>query len=1092
MPKRTDIKKILIIGAGPIIIGQACEFDYSGTQACKALKEEGYEVVLVNSNPATIMTDPEFADKTYVEPINAEVLKKIIAKERPDAILPTMGGQTSLNVAVELAKSGVLDEFGVELIGAKLPAIELAEDRALFKDLMAKLGLNTPSSSTVSSLLEAHEVAKEIGFPLILRPAFTLGGYGGGIAYTYDELDEIVAKGLTASPTRQVLVEKSLLGWKEIEFEVMRDLKDNVVIICAIENFDPMGVHTGDSITVAPTQTLTDKEFQILRNASIDVIRGVGVETGGSNIQFAMDPETSDFIVIEMNPRVSRSSALASKATGFPIAKIAAKLSVGYSLDEIPNDITRSTMASFEPTLDYVVTKIPKFAFEKFPGVKDELGTQMKAVGETMSLARSFKESFQKALRSIEAKDSYGFINPSLLKKDLSDRKRASLAKETRKAIATPSSKRVYQLFDAFYLGLTLDEIYSLTKIDKWFLRHLEQLVEKTLEIQRIRSIGEFSPEYMREIKEFGFSDRQIGEITGIDEFEIARFRGFNHINSVYKTVDTCAGEFEAYTPYHYSSYDEEDEIVPVEGEQIMILGGGPNRIGQGIEFDYCCVHAAQALSDAGYKTIMVNNNPETVSTDFDTSDKLYFEPITVEDVMSIWQREEKLGNKMAGAIVQFGGQTPLNIAAELKKRGVKIIGTQPEAIHLAEDRDEFGALVKKLNLRQTRNAIANSAEETKKLVEEIGYPVVLRPSYVLGGRGMEIAYNESELDTWIEQVILEDAQFPVLIDKFLDEALEVDVDAISDGEDVVIAGIMEHVEYAGVHSGDSASVYPSQTLSRHIREQIAYATTELAKNLHVIGLMNIQFAVKDEHLYILEVNPRASRTVPFISKATGIPWAKLASLIMTGKTIAELKVHDLIKNIPQDQVSVKEAVFSFNKFEGTPIFLGPEMKSTGEVMGVSNSFYMAFAKAQMGALLKLPTKGKVFMSYSDKDKQHSLEIAQNLVDAGYEIVATSGTANYLEQMGIPLQRVYKINEARPTIADLLKNGEIVLIFNVPSGKVAFADSKVIAKIALSNNIPVITTVTGTQVMVKALAALKNNSLEVKSLQEYLNCVPAA
>ena len=1086
MPKRTDIKKILIIGAGPIIIGQACEFDYSGTQACKALKEEGYEVVLVNSNPATIMTDPDFADKTYIEPINHECLSKIIKKEKPDAILPTMGGQTSLNAAVELAKSGILDEYNVELIGAKLEAIELAEDRALFKDLMDRLELNTPSSQTVNSISEAHEVAKEIGFPLILRPAFTLGGYGGGIAYNYDELDEIIAKGLAASPNRQVLVEKSLLGWKEIEFEVMRDLKDNVVIICAIENFDPMGIHTGDSITVAPTQTLTDKEFQMLRDASIKVIRGVGVETGGSNIQFALDPETGDFIVIEMNPRVSRSSALASKATGFPIAKIAAKLAIGYTLDEIPNDITKTTMASFEPSLDYIVTKVPKFAFEKFPGVKDKLGTQMKSVGETMSIARSFKESFQKALRSIEAKDSFGFINPSLLRKELSDRKRTSLAREIRKVISTPSSKRVYQLFDAFYLGLSLDEVHNLSKIDKWFLKHLEQLVAKTLEIKENTSIGEFTVEFMREIKELGFSDRQISAITGIHEHEIVKFRELNSIQAIFKTIDTCAGEFESYTPYHYSSYDMEDEISPQNGEQIMIIGGGPNRIGQGIEFDYCCVHAAQALSEAGFKTIMVNNNPETVSTDFDTSDKLYFEPVTAEDVMSIWKREESIGNKMYGAIVQFGGQTPLNIAEELKLRGIKIIGTQPESIALAEYRDKFGELVKRLGLKQTRNAIARSIEETKKITDELGYPVVLRPSYVLGGRGMEIAYSEAELDAWIEQTILEDSQFPILIDKFLDEALEVDVDAISDTKDVVIAGIMEHIEYAGVHSGDSASVYPSQTLSKEILTQIREATDKLAKNLNVIGLMNIQFAVKDNELYILEVNPRASRSVPFISKATGIPWAKLASLIMAGKSIEELKVKEMLKDIPQNQVSVKEAVFSFNKFEGTPIFLGPEMKSTGEVMGVSDSFYMAFAKAQMGALLKLPQSGKVFMSYSDKDKQYSLEVAKDLVKYGYEIVATSGTANYLEQMNIPIQRVYKINEARPTIADLLKNREIVLIFNVPSGKVAFEDSQVITKIALSNNIPVITTATATQIMVKALGALKNHSLEVKSLQEYL------
>jgi carbamoyl-phosphate synthase large subunit len=1087
MPKRTDIKKILIIGAGPIIIGQACEFDYSGTQACKALKEEGFEIVLVNSNPATIMTDPEFAHKTYIEPITFECLEKIIERERPCAILPTMGGQTSLNAAVELAEKGVLEKYNVELIGAKLEAIKLAEDRALFKNLMTSLGLKSAASETVTTIKEAHDVAKIIGFPLILRPAFTLGGYGGGIAYNLGELDEMVAKGLAASPVRQILVEKSLLGWKEIEFEVMRDLKDNVVIICAIENFDPMGVHTGDSITVAPTQTLTDKEFQSLRDASIKVIRGVGVETGGSNVQFAMNPENGEFIVIEMNPRVSRSSALASKATGFPIAKIAAKLAVGYTLDEIPNDITKTTMASFEPTLDYVITKIPKFAFEKFPGVKDELGTQMKSVGETMGVARTFKESFQKALRSIEAKDSSGFINPRLLKKDISEAKKATLLSEVRKQIVVPNSKRVYQLFDALYLGLAIEEIYSLTKIDRWFLKHLEQIVLKTKELEKKNNLSEFTVEYLKEIKEWGFSDKQISTITGIDEQDFASHRLDRGVKAVFKTIDTCAGEFESYTPYHYSSYDEEDEITQMSGEQVMIIGGGPNRIGQGIEFDYCCVHASHQLRSVGYRTIMVNNNPETVSTDFDTSDKLYFEPITVEDVLSVWNREEALGNKMLGAIVQFGGQTPLNISAELKKRGVRIIGTQPEQIHLAEDRDRFGELVNQLGLRQTRNAIAYTVESAKDFAAQLGYPVVLRPSYVLGGRGMEIAYSEEEFDAWVKQTILEDTQFPILIDKFLDEALEVDVDAISDGKEVVIAGIMEHVEYAGVHSGDSASVYPSQTLSENILEQIKDATEKLALAINVIGLLNIQFAVKEEELYILELNPRASRTVPFISKATGIPWAKLASMLMVGKTISELGVHDLVKRIPQDQVSVKEAVFSFNKFDGTSIFLGPEMKSTGEVMGVSNSFNMAFLKAQMGALLTLPTSGKVFISFNDKDKHHLEEIARDLLSMGYEIVATSGTANYLEQIGIPLQRVYKVNEARPTIVDLLKNGEITMIFNAPSGKVAFEDSQIISKIALANNIPAITTVSAVQVLVKALGALKNQELEVRSLQEYLN-----
>ena len=1096
MPKRNDISKILIIGAGPIIIGQACEFDYSGTQACKALKEEGYEVVLVNSNPATIMTDPEFADKTYIEPISADFLEKIILKEKPQAILPTMGGQTSLNVAVELAKSGFLDKHGVELIGAKLDAIEVAEDRKLFKDLMDKLELDTPKSQTVNSINEAHVIAKEIGFPLILRPAFTLGGYGGGVVYNFDELDALVAKGLTASPTRQVLVEKSLIGWKEIEFEVMRDLKDNVVIICAIENFDPMGVHTGDSITVAPTQTLTDKQFQKLRDASIAVIRGVGVETGGSNIQFAINPENDDFIVIEMNPRVSRSSALASKATGFPIAKIAAKLSVGYSLDEIPNDITQKTMASFEPTLDYVVTKIPKFAFEKFPGVEDKLGTQMKSVGETMSVARTFKESFQKALRSIEKKDSYGFINVELLKsKPKPDSINAKL-QQLRQDIAKASSERVYLLFDALYLGMSIDEIYDITKIDRWFLKHLEQIVESSKNLEQYKFLDKETNDNNKEqslsapklkiFKELGFSDRQISTITGIPELELSSFRKEHSIEPIFKTIDTCAGEFESYTPYHYSSYDEEDEITPIDGKVVMILGGGPNRIGQGIEFDYCCVHASQALQAEGYKTIMVNNNPETVSTDFDTSDKLYFEPITVEDVLAIWNREKELGNDLIGAIVQFGGQTPLNIASSLKDLGVNIIGTQPEQIHQAEDRDEFGAICKRLNLKQTQNAIAHNTQETRELASKLGYPLVLRPSYVLGGRGMEIAYSDEELEAWMRQNILEDEQFPILIDKFLDRALEVDVDAISDGQEVVIAGIMEHVEYAGVHSGDSASVYPSQTISEKLLAEIKSATEKLALDLGVIGLLNIQFAIKDETLYILELNPRASRTVPFISKATGIPWAKLASLIMVGKSIKELAVRDMLKDIPQKQISVKEAVFSFNKFDDTSIFLGPEMKSTGEVMGVSNNFNLSFAKASVGANLNLPKSGKVFMSFNDVDKHYSLEIAQDLVKLGFEIVATTGTAQYLEQNDIPLQRVYKVNEARPTIVDLLKNGEITLIFNVPADKVAYEDSQVISKIALANNIPVITTATAARIMVKGLEALKNETIEVQSLQEYL------
>lgn len=1116
MPKRQDLKKILIIGAGPIIIGQACEFDYSGTQACKALKEEGYEVILVNSNPATIMTDPEFADKTYIEPITLDYVRKIIERERPDAILPTMGGQTSLNTAVALAKDGTLDKYNVELIGAKLNAIEVAEDREKFKNLMETIGLKTPQSRIAHNLQEGHQIADLIGFPLIIRPAFTLGGYGGGIAYNIEELDNILVKGLNASPVRQVLVEQSVIGWKEIEFEVMRDLKDNVVIICTIENFDPMGVHTGDSITIAPTQTLTDKEFQALRDASKKIIRAVGVETGGSNIQYALNPDNGEILVIEMNPRVSRSSALASKATGFPIAKIAAKLAVGYTLDEIPNDITKKTMASFEPSIDYVVTKIPRFAFEKFPETKDILGTQMKSVGETMAVGRTFQESFQKALRGLESKGPIGFYNKefmnSLQSKKFNSTELLQLREKTKREISSPSSQRVYKLFSALYLGLSVNEIYELTKIDKWFLSQLSQIVELSKNLQET-VIHEFSllqasgsldkistekfleivlsPERLLELKKRGFSDKQISLLLNtcvkVSKKQIRKLREKYNIRPIYKTIDTCAGEFESFTPYHYSSYDQEDEIQPTNKEKVFILGGGPNRIGQGIEFDYCCVQASQALREAGYETVMINNNPETVSTDFDISDRLYFEPITVEDVLEIWNKEKSLGSKLKGVIVHMGGQTPLNICRSLEAEGVTIIGTQPDQIDLAEDRDSFGKLLKELNLKQTSNAIANSYEETQKLCNEIGYPVVLRPSYVLGGRGMDIVYNDKEVSAWLQRTMLESEQFPVLIDKFLDEATEIDVDAIADGQECVIAGIMEHIEYAGIHSGDSACVYPPQNLSSEIIDKINNATQSLAKALQVKGLMNIQFAVKHGELYILEVNPRASRSVPFISKATGISWAKLASLIMTGKSIQELRVHELVRNIPRDQVSVKEAVFSFNKFDGSSIFLGPEMKSTGEVMGISNNFAMAFAKAQIGASLNLPKQGKIFISFNDKDKKSAVDIAKDLIELGYTIVATSGTAQFLKQSGIELEETLKVNEGRPNITDLLKNDEIQLILNVPAGKDAYEDSQIITKIAQTKNIPVITTVTGSSATVKALASLKQEELDVKSIQEYLN-----
>lgn len=1120
MPKRNDLRKILIIGAGPIIIGQACEFDYSGTQACKALKEEGFEVILVNSNPATIMTDPFSkkisADQIYIEPITPECVTKIIEKERPDAILPTMGGQTSLNIAVNLAKNGVLEKHKVELIGAKLTAIEVAEDREKFKNLMQDIGIKTPKSEIATSIVDGHKIAQEIGFPLIIRPAFTLGGYGGGIAYNLEELDNILVKGLNASPVGQVLVEQSVLGWKEIEFEVMRDLNDNVVIICSIENLDPMGVHTGDSITVAPVQTLTDKEFQELREASKKIIRAVGVETGGSNIQFAINPENGEIIVIEMNPRVSRSSALASKATGFPIAKIAAKLAVGYTLDEIRNDITKKTMASFEPSIDYVVTKIPRFAFEKFPETPNELNTQMKSVGETMAIGRTFKESFQKALRGLESKGPTGFINREFMQKlqdeRISEEDFIELKEKIRKEIARPSSERIYKIFNALYLGLSLEDVFNATRIDRWFLAHLLEIVDETKKLQEdvikeykvLEAAGAedqiskekftekvLNKERLLKLKKMGFSDKQISIIINIGikttKKQIYSIREKLGIIPVFKTIDTCAGEFESFTPYHYSSYDEEDEIQESNKEKVFILGGGPNRIGQGIEFDYCCVHATQALREAGYETIMINNNPETVSTDFDVSDRLYFEPITVEDVLEIWNKEKSKSGTLKGIIVQLGGQTPLNICKALEAHGVQIIGTSPEKIDLAEDRDNFGKLLKNLDLKQTSNAIANSFEDTSKKCNEIGYPVVLRPSYVLGGRGMEIVYNDKEVNDWLNRTMLEDGQFPVQIDKFLDQAIEVDVDAISDSKDCVIAGIMEHVEYAGVHSGDSACVYPPQNLSKIIIEKIKSATKYLSKALEVKGLMNIQFAVKDEELYILEVNPRASRSVPFISKATGIAWAKIAALIMVGKSIKELKVEEMLKDIPQGQISVKEAVFSFNKFDGSSIFLGPEMKSTGEVMGISDNFAMAFAKAQIAGNLDLPKEGKVFISFNDKDKEAALDIAKDLIHLGYKIIATSGTANFLENENVEIERTLKVKEGRPNITDSLKNGEVSLILNVPSGKEAYEDSQIITKIAQAKNIPVITTVTGSTATVKALESLQKEELKVRSLQDYLN-----
>ncbi len=1102
MPKRTDIKKILIVGAGPIIIGQACEFDYSGTQACKALKEEGYEVILVNSNPATIMTDPGFADKTYIEPITPDYVRKIIEKEKPDALLPTMGGQTSLNIAVALSKDGTLKKNKVELIGAKLDAIELAEDREKFKNLIAELDLSTPPSGIANNKEQGLKIGTEIGLPLILRPAFTMGGTGGGVATSQKEFEEILERGLQASPSSQVLIEKSVSGWKEFEMEVMRDLSDNVVIICSIENFDPMGVHTGDSITVAPIQTLTDKEYQALRDASIRIIRAVGVESGGCNIQFASCPETGKLIVIEMNPRVSRSSALASKATGFPIAKIAAKLAVGYTLDEVPNDITKSTMASFEPSIDYVVTKIPRFAFEKFPGADDTLNTQMKSVGETMAIGRTFKESFQKAMRSLETGYT-GFLHNKTVE-DIKFTKKDELLNKIKSELKRPNPKRLMQLFDAFYFGVSVDKAFELSKIDPWFLTHLKQITERSLELMELRkrnlNIDDLANEDFRELKKMGFGDKQLSLILDSSEEKIRNARTKIGLRAIYKTIDTCAGEFASYTPYHYSSYDEEDEVEDSEKEKIIIIGGGPNRIGQGIEFDYCCVHAALALKEAGFESIMINNNPETVSTDYDTSSRLYFEPITREDVLSIWRRESQNGKAPLGVIIQLGGQTPLNIAKDLEENGVKILGTSPEAIDLAEDRERFGALINKLNLQQSPSGIAFTTNEAIKVANEIKYPVVVRPSYVLGGRGMEIVYNDDELKPWVDEIIRNEAldnsrdlisslksnearsKNPILIDKFLENAIEIDVDAICDKKETIIAGIMEHIEYAGIHSGDSACVLPAQSLSKTTISKIEDATKELAKALNVHGLMNIQFAVKDEKLYILEVNPRGSRTVPFVSKATGIPWAKIASLVIAGKTLKELGITET--KIPK-QISVKEAVFSFNKFIETNIFLGPEMKSTGEVMGSSDNFASAFAKAQIGASFNMPESGTAFLSVGDKEKEFIKPIAKNLEKLGFKISATEGTAKLLNDIGIKSSTVGKISEqSAGTVIDAMKNNDVHIVINIPEGRNPIQDHIKIGQTAISLKIPIITTITGAKATIMAIEALQNSEIDVKSLQE--------
>jgi carbamoyl-phosphate synthase large subunit len=1065
MPKRTDIKKILIIGSGPIIIGQACEFDYSGAQACKALREEGYEIILVNSNPATIMTDPGLADRTYIEPLVPEIVGKIIGKERPQALLPTLGGQTALNIAVELAKSGVLDRFGVELIGAKLHAIEKAENRELFKKAMMEIGLEVPQSGTAHSMKEAWEVVGRVGFPVIIRPSFTLGGTGGSVAYNREEFEEFAKSGLDASPVREILVEESVLGWKEFELEVMRDGRDNVVIICSIENFDPMGVHTGDSITVAPAQTLTDKEYQRMRDAAIRVIREIGVDTGGSNIQFAINPNDGRMVVVEMNPRVSRSSALASKATGFPIAKIAAKLAVGYTLDEIPNDITRYTPASFEPTIDYVVVKIPRFNFEKFPQTEPTLTTQMKSVGEVMAIGGTFKESLQKAIRSLEI-DSYGFETKS---QDLDT---------IRRKLRTPNHERLWYLADALRCGISVDEIYRLTQIDPWFIMNIRQIVDMEEEIKRAAHNGASMPNgILRRAKEFGFSDVRLAELLGISEEGMEDKRRSIGIKSIYKMVDTCAAEFEAYTPYLYSTYGREDEALPTDKKKIVVLGGGPNRIGQGIEFDYCCVHASFALKEEGFETIMVNCNPETVSTDYDTSDRLYFGPLTREDTLSIIERE-----KPDGVIVQLGGQTPLKLAIPLEKKGVKIIGTSPESIDLAEDRERFRDLIQRLGLTQPRSGIARSEDEALRVASQIGYPVVVRPSYVLGGRAMEIVYTEAALKRYIKEAVRVSQNHPVLIDEFLKDAIEVDVDAVSDGKTVVIGGVLEHIEEAGVHSGDSAMVLPPFSIGDYIVDEIKRQTCDLALALHVIGLVNVQFAVKSRDVYVLEVNPRASRTVPFVSKAIGVPLAKIGAKVMAGRSLEEL---NFTKEIIPKHVCVKESVFPFVRFPGVDTILGPEMKSTGEVMGIDIEPKRAFAKAQIAAGTNLPLSGTAFISVKDEDKPRVVGIARKLQELGFGIMATRGTAAYLENLKISCKTVNKVVEGRPNIADHIKNGEVQLVINTTLGEKEIAQSYLLRRTTLVHNVPYYTTISGARAAVGAIEVLKKEGLDVRAIQDY-------
>ena len=1074
MPRRNDIKKVLIIGSGPIVIGQACEFDYSGTQACKALRSEGFKVILVNSNPATIMTDPEIADRTYIEPLSKEYLEAIIAIERPDAVLPTVGGQTALNLAVELAEAGILAKYNVELLGASLNAIKIAEDRLLFKDVCRRVGLEVPASEVVTEVAEAVRLADKLGYPVVIRPSFTMGGTGGSIAYNREEFADLIARALDASPMHQALIEQSVLGWKEFELEVMRDNRDNFVVICSIENVDPMGVHTGDSITVAPAQTLTDKEYQHMRDAAAKIIREVGVETGGSNIQFAVDPATGRMTVIEMNPRVSRSSALASKATGFPIAKIAAKLALGWTLDEIPNDITKKTPSSFEPSIDYVVAKIPKFQFEKFPGSDTTLTTQMKSVGEVMAIGRNFQEALCKAIRSLEPSSAWrppADVNTAMIREKLS----------------VPGPDRIHWLFEALERGMSRDEVCNLTKIDPWFIRQMEAMLEVDKRVAAT-TLSKSSPELLLEAKRSGASDEEIAKLWNVKAASVRARRKELGVQPVFKRVDTCAAEFESFTPYLYSTYEEEDESGAIDRPKVVILGSGPNRIGQGIEFDYCCCHAAFALKEDGYETVMVNCNPETVSTDYDTSDRLYFEPLTLEDVLAILDKE-----KPQGVIVQFGGQTPLNLAIALKQNGAQIIGTDPESIDLAEDRKRFGALLSELKIPQPRAASAMEPQEAVKLATEIGLPVLVRPSYVLGGRSMVIAYDLKTVEEYVAQAVLigglSDPKRPILIDQFLEDATEVDVDALADGEDVVVAGIMEHIEEAGIHSGDSSCVLPSVTLKPAILDRIRDYTSRLAKALKVVGLMNVQYAIQRDQVYVLEVNPRASRTIPYVSKATGVPLAKVAARLMTGRKLRDLHLPTVETNGVKELAlhnfyAVKSPVFPFNKFRGVDTILGPEMRSTGEVMGISSTFGLAFAKAQLAAGQRLPTKGTVFLSVNDHDKRHVAFVVQDLLAAGLKVVATRGTTAALANAGVEVESVYKVNEGRPNIVDLIKTGKIQLVINTPLGRESFYDEKSIRRAAIRYNVPCITTLSAASAAARGIRAMSGHAVDVAALQD--------